>query len=149
MEIVRSFRGTLLLLACSLPLSASDTFRVGFAELDITPPAGWRTGGYTEFISTGVHDPLLTKAMVLSQGETTLAIVGNDLCSVPRELTARARERAMPRPESRSPTSSSPPRTRTVHPSITGRSAISCMLVRCKKTAARTHAKRSTTRICW
>jgi len=51
-------------------------------------------GNYNELVSTGVHDPLFAKAMVLSQGQTTVAFVGNDLCSVPRELTDRARQRA-------------------------------------------------------
>jgi neutral ceramidase len=70
-------------------------FEVGFATADITPPAGWRrAGGYSEVISTGVHDPLFTKAIVLSQGDTMVAFVGNDLTSVPRELTDRARRRA-------------------------------------------------------
>jgi neutral ceramidase len=32
--------------------------------------------------------------MVISQGDTTVALVGNDLCSVPRELTDRARQLA-------------------------------------------------------
>jgi hypothetical protein len=75
--------------------AADATFQAGFATADITPPAGWRrAGGYTEFVSTGVHDPLLTKAMVLSQGDTRVALVGNDLTSVPRELTDRARRAA-------------------------------------------------------
>jgi hypothetical protein len=68
-------------------------FQAGFATADITPPTGWRrAGNYTELVSTGVHDPLVAKAMVLSQGETTVALVGDDLCSVPRELTDRARK---------------------------------------------------------
>ena len=53
-----------------------------------------RAGGYSEVISTGIHDPLFAKAIVLSQGETTVALVGNDLCSVPRKLTDLARQRA-------------------------------------------------------
>jgi neutral ceramidase len=90
-----------LSLLCGLwlgaPLAAAE-FQTGFATADITPPVGWRrAGSYTELVSTGVHDPLLAKAMVLSQGETTLALVGNDLCSVPRELTDRARQQASAR----------------------------------------------------
>ena len=83
-------------MALSAPaVFAADGFNAGFATTDITPPVGWRrAGNYTEFISTGVHDPLFAKAMVLSQGKTTVAFVGNDLCSVPRELTDRARKRA-------------------------------------------------------
>jgi hypothetical protein len=70
-------------------------FRIGFASADITPPVGWRrSGSYTEGFSTGVHDPLLTKAMVLQDGAVTFAFVGNDLCSVPRDLTDLARQRA-------------------------------------------------------
>jgi hypothetical protein len=76
-------------------LASAAGFDVGFATADITPPAGWRrAGNYTEFISKAGGDPLYTKAIVLSQGQTVVALVGNDLCSVPRELTDRARRRA-------------------------------------------------------
>jgi hypothetical protein len=85
----------LLVATAPLPCVAAVQFSAGFATADITPPTGWRrAGGYSEVVSTGVHDPLLTKAMVLSQGDTTVAFVGNDLCSVPRELTDRARRQA-------------------------------------------------------
>jgi len=85
----------LVLLMCSLGACASADFQAGFATADLTPPVGWRrAGNYTEFISTGVHDPPFAKAIVLSQGTTAVAFVGNDLCSVPRELTDRARKRA-------------------------------------------------------
>jgi hypothetical protein len=81
-------------LCLGLSALAAD-FEAGLATIDITPPAGWRrAGGYSEFISKPGGDPLLAKAMVLSQGETTIALVGNDLTSVPRELTDRARKLA-------------------------------------------------------
>jgi neutral ceramidase len=86
-----------LLLAGTLLTSClrAEDFQAGFAAADITPPTGWRrAGGYSEVVSTGIHDPLNSKAMVFSQGNTTVAFVGNDLCSVPRELTDRARQRA-------------------------------------------------------
>src|SRR5262249_35526468 len=92
---MRTFRlGLLLALAASLPIPAhparAAAFRAGFATADITPPAGWRrAGGFKEAVSTGVHDPLLTKALVLAQGDVSIALVGNDLCSVPRRLPAR------------------------------------------------------------
>ena len=93
--LLKLWYGSLALL-CSLPAAgAPEAFQAGFATADITPPVGWRrAGGYSELISTGVHDPLFTKAMVLSQGETTVALVGSDLCSTPRALTDRARKRA-------------------------------------------------------
>lgn len=81
----------LLMLAVS---SQAAEFRAGFAQAEITPPVGWRrAGNYTELFSTGVNDPLFTKAMVVQDGTTTFAFVGNDLCSVPRDLTSLARER--------------------------------------------------------
>ena len=83
-----------LILFLSAVASAAE-FRVGFAAADITPPVGWRrAGNYTELISTGVNDPLTTKAMVVQDGDVTFAFVGNDLCSVPRDLTDLARLRA-------------------------------------------------------
>lgn len=83
----------LVLITCAATDAAG--FEAGFATTDITPPVGWRrAGSYTEFVSAGVRDPLFAKALVLSQNGTVVAFVGNDLCSVPRELTDRARQRA-------------------------------------------------------
>ncbi|MSU72598.1 MAG: hypothetical protein EXS43_09680 [Opitutus sp.] len=76
-------------------VAAHAEFSAGFAAVDITPPIGWRrAGGYSEVLGTGVKDPLQAKAVVVAQGGTTVAFVGNDLCSVPRELTDRARAAA-------------------------------------------------------
>jgi hypothetical protein len=92
------FIGLALLPACELFCVAATGFQAGFASTDITPPAGWRrAGSYTEFISTAGGDPLYAKAFVLSESGTIVALVGNDLCSVPRELTDRARRRASER----------------------------------------------------
>ena len=87
----------LLLLAWSAVSASSAEFQAGFATADITPPYGRRrAGGFSEVVRTGVGDPLLAKAMVLRRASTTVALVGNDLCSVPRELTDRARGRPVP-----------------------------------------------------
>lgn len=76
-------------------VAAHAEFSAGFAAVDITPPIGWRrAGGYSEVLGTGVKDPLQAKAVVVAQGGTAVAFVGNDLCSVPRELTDRARAAA-------------------------------------------------------
>ena len=83
-----------LFLVVATGLSAAE-FRVGFAQSDITPPVGWRrAGNFSELLGTGVHDPLMSKAMVVQEGATAFAFVGNDLCSVPRDLTDLARARA-------------------------------------------------------
>lgn len=67
--------------------------RAGLAEVDITPPVGWRLSGYfAERVSTGTHDPLKAKAIVLAQADTRAAIVACDLIGVPAEVTRRARQ---------------------------------------------------------
>ncbi|MCI0540890.1 MAG: hypothetical protein L0Z50_37290 [Verrucomicrobiales bacterium] len=93
MPCLRSF-SAFIAVWLATDLTATE-FRVGFAQTDITPPVGWRrAGGFSELISTGVNDPLMCKAMVGQDGATAFAFVGNDLCSVPRDLTDLARARA-------------------------------------------------------
>src|SRR5437879_6246392 len=52
-------------LAAPLALRAKEALplQIGAAEIDITPPAGFRMAGYfNERLSTGTHDPLKAKA---------------------------------------------------------------------------------------
>lgn len=71
------------------------SLQVGAAELDVTPPVGYRMAGYfNERISTGVHDPLMAKAIVLQQGRVTFAFVFNDMVGVTLDITSKARELA-------------------------------------------------------
>jgi hypothetical protein len=71
---------------------------VGAAEVDITPPVGWRkAGGYHEVISTGVHDPLYAKALVLEQAGVRGAIVVCDLTGLGRTESDAARRLASER----------------------------------------------------
>lgn len=65
-------------------------FRAGFAQTNITPEAsvplwGYGRGHRPENVSTGVHDPLFAKALVLEAGETRAALVGLDLGRAPFE----------------------------------------------------------------
>jgi hypothetical protein len=94
---------TLLAGACLLPgcchtgprASRATGLRIGAAEIDITPPVGYRMAGYfNERISTGVHDPLHAKAIVLQQGRDQLALVSCDLVGVQLSDTASARAQA-------------------------------------------------------
>ena len=59
--------------------------KVGFAEVDITPPKGTLlAGSLIPRISQGVDNPLYAKAIVLESGHTRLAYVALDLVSLDR-----------------------------------------------------------------
>lgn len=67
----------------------------GAAQVDITPTVPLFLFGYvhTERTSTGVHDPLYSSALYLSDGRTSLLFIANDVIFVSRDLAARARAR--------------------------------------------------------
>jgi neutral ceramidase len=68
------------------------------AVRDITAPIGYRLCGYFyERFSTGVHDPLLAKAVYLEQGDQKIALVFCDLIGVPQTLTDQVRAEAVAR----------------------------------------------------
>jgi len=79
-------------------LAQDAPFQVGLAEIDITPPSGYRMDGYFyERLNTGRRDPLLAKALVLQQGATRAALVVGDLIGVPQTLTSEVRRLASAR----------------------------------------------------
>ncbi|HUP22026.1 MAG TPA: hypothetical protein VNB06_03695, partial [Thermoanaerobaculia bacterium] len=75
----------LLLVTFLSPAVGQGTeLRAGTARADITPPLGSQLYGYGargQAVSTAVHDPLYAKALVLSDGATSIAIVNLDLGS--------------------------------------------------------------------
>jgi hypothetical protein len=81
--------------ACRSAESDHDTrapLEMGAAEVDITPPVGFRMAGYfDERISTGTHDPLHTKALVLRQGDTRMALVCCELLGLSLNVSTNAR----------------------------------------------------------
>ncbi|HOX58868.1 MAG TPA: neutral/alkaline non-lysosomal ceramidase N-terminal domain-containing protein [Candidatus Paceibacterota bacterium] len=90
-----------LLVGCShvnQTASPAPPLHVGAAEVDITPPVGYRMAGYfNERISTGIHDPLHAKAIVLQQGRQQVALVACDLIGVPLSVSTAARAQASQR----------------------------------------------------
>lgn len=69
-----------------------NNVRAAFARRDITPAVGAEMpGGFGKHISQGVHDPLMTEACVITNGTTTLALVGLDACMVPDMVVAETR----------------------------------------------------------
>jgi len=72
--------------------------QIGLAEIDITPPVGYRMDGYFyERLNTGQQDPLKAKALVLQQGGTRAAIVVCDLLGMPLSMSSEVRALASAR----------------------------------------------------
>ncbi|HEY4209177.1 MAG TPA: neutral/alkaline non-lysosomal ceramidase N-terminal domain-containing protein [Puia sp.] len=67
----------------------------GMAQANITPQVGCRLAGhFYEILSTGVHDSLWAKAMVLEQGGERFAFVFCDLIGLTPDVSTKAREQA-------------------------------------------------------
>ncbi len=78
---------SMLVMSNDLLAAEEKPLHVGYAEVNITPELGHTMPGYfSERRATGVLDPLLSKALVLTKGETTLAIVALDLIGVKRPV---------------------------------------------------------------
>jgi len=72
----------IMLMMVTLSWSATGELLAGVATVDITPPIGGKMAGFSArgaAVSTGVHDPLMAKALVLKHADTALAIVTMDL----------------------------------------------------------------------
>lgn len=69
------------------------TISAGACAVDITAPIGITMGGYgaRQGVSTGIHDPLHVRGVVLSDGETTLAVAICDLVGVGPDIVEAAR----------------------------------------------------------
>ncbi len=90
----------LLCVLCAFALSsvAADkprVFRAGAATSNITPKLGTSiNGNMADGKATHVHDELHSRALVLDDGATKLAIVINDSCLIPREVFDEAKRLA-------------------------------------------------------
>ena len=75
---------------------------VGFGDADITPPIGYRVAGnYHESISRGIDDPLMARAMYVSDGASkhgdAVLVVSLDVCSIGRDVHDTLRRRIVER----------------------------------------------------
>lgn len=72
--------------------SAFGAWRVGRAEVDITPPAQMPMAGYYYVrLNEGTLDPLKAKAVVVESGGRRAALVALDLVQIPRPFVETAR----------------------------------------------------------
>ena len=85
----------LLGISVVLELSAAP-LKAGAAAVDISPQAFPMNmpGGFSANPATSVHDPLHARALVLADGQTTLAWVVIDNLGVPKKVVAEAKELA-------------------------------------------------------
>ena len=87
-----------VLCACALNGVAADkprVLRAGAATSNITPRLGTSiNGNMADGKATHVHDELHSRALVLDDGTTRLAIVVNDSCLIPREVFDEAKRLA-------------------------------------------------------
>jgi neutral ceramidase len=67
----------------------------GAAVVDISPRDSQFLYGYphVERYSTGIHDPLLSSAVYLSDGQTEMVFIANDIIFVSKATTSRVRKR--------------------------------------------------------
>jgi neutral ceramidase len=99
--LIANWRHPFLMLLVALMGSATaqiaqgESLRVGVAEVDITPPAGFPMAGYYhERLAEGQIDPLRAKAIVMDDGQTQAALVVCDLIGIATDLTRAIRQQA-------------------------------------------------------
>jgi neutral ceramidase len=89
---MRWFSAFFLLLAAGMGSTRAGDLRAGAAAVEINPPKGTPLAGYySPRGSQTVLDNLYSKAIVLQQGETRIALVVCDLISLPRVTVTEAR----------------------------------------------------------
>ena len=91
---MRSYACCLVLAVSSLASLSAAPIKAGAAVTDITPTTFPMNmpGGFSANEAKSAHDPLNARALVLDDGKTKLAWVVIDHLSVPRKVTAEAKE---------------------------------------------------------
>jgi neutral ceramidase len=73
------------------PTIKNSTLSIGFGQVDVTPPIGDKICGALEpRVSIGTTDPLMSNALVATDGDKRIAIVGVDIVGLPRVIVDKA-----------------------------------------------------------
>jgi hypothetical protein len=93
---MRSYAYWLMLSASLITHLSAAPIKAGAAVMDITPTTFPMNmpGGFSANEAKSAHDPLTARALVLDDGKTKVAWVVIDHLSVPRKVTAEAKELA-------------------------------------------------------
>ena len=84
---------SLAILFAAASIASAQGFRAGAAAVAISPPVGTPMAGYySTRLSTGVHDDLHAKAIVLEAAGQRAALVACDLVGIPPSVIEEARE---------------------------------------------------------
>jgi len=71
----------------------AQNLKVGLGEVNITPPVGISIPGYFEDRkSTGIHDELYAKAIILDDGKTKVVIISCDIIGIEQEAILKIKE---------------------------------------------------------
>lgn len=92
------FRSITVLLFVASTALASDDLRVGVAVADITPDWPVPLAGYSARLgrkSTGVHDPVRAKCLVIESGGVKFAWVTTDLIGISRDIREKVHARVV------------------------------------------------------
>lgn len=68
-------------------MNTKEQFRAGAAQVEITPSLGTRMNGdFITHYATSIHDSLFSKALVVDDGKTCIAIIIVDICAMQRDF---------------------------------------------------------------
>lgn len=95
--MIRLLTMTLFVVLAVASAVAAEGLRAGFAEVDITPEVGKGRNVYLAGYghnrpATGVHDPIMTRAVVLDDGEKKIALVSIDVVGLMYPTTLAIRD---------------------------------------------------------
>jgi len=98
MKTIRLVLVAACLAGLAAEMSAAETrlFRAGAAQVDITPTAFpvINSGGFLERTADRAHDRLMSRALILDDGATRIALVVVDNLMMPRELLDESKRQA-------------------------------------------------------